>query len=64
MRTIVPPLNDANRDENEYLLKVLETLRLSFKIDTSEAENLHGQELADWVEKTEKQLLSDLQKKP
>ena len=64
MRTIVPPLNDGNRDENEYLLKVLETLRLSFKIDTSEAENLHGQELADWVEKTEKQLLSDLQKKP
>lgn len=63
MRTIVPPLNAPRSNPDEYLRKVVETLRLSFKIDTSAAENLHGQELADWVEKTEKQLLSDLQKK-
>ena len=51
MRTIVPPLNAPRSNPDEYLRKVVETLRLSFKIDTSAAENLHGQELADWVEK-------------
>ena len=31
-----PPLNNPS-DPDGYLLKVLETLRLSFKVDTSEA---------------------------
>ena len=64
MRTIVPPLNDANRDENEYLLKVLETLRLSFKVDTSEAESLRGPALAAWLDTAEKKLLNELLEKP
>ena len=54
MRTIVPPLNDGNRDPDEYLVKVLETLRLSFKVDTSEAESLRGPALAAWLETAEK----------
>jgi hypothetical protein len=64
MRTIVPPLNDGNRDPDEYLVKVLETLRLSFKVDTSEAESLRGPALAAWLETAEKKLMDELLEKP
>jgi hypothetical protein len=58
-----PPLNNPS-DPDGYLLKVLETLRLSFKVDTSEAEALRGPELAAWLEVAEKKLLDELLEKP
>ena len=64
MRTIVPPLNDGNRDPDDYPVKVLETLRLSFKVDTSEAESLRGPALAAWLETAEKKLMDELLEKP
>ena len=64
MRTLLPPLHHGNRDPDEYLIKVLETLRLSFKVDTSEAESLRGPALAAWLETAEKKLMDELLEKP
>ena len=58
-----PPLNNPS-DPDGYLLKVLETLRLSFKVDTSEAESLRGPALAAWLETAEKKLMDELLEKP
>ena len=58
-----PPLNNPS-DPDGYLLKVLETLRLSFKVDTSEAEALRGPALAAWLETAEKKLMDELLEKP
>lgn len=51
-----------SRTEDEMQI-TLARLRDEFGMDVAQAQNLHGQELADWLEKAEDDLFSSLCKK-
>lgn len=51
-----------SRTEDEMQI-TLARLRDEFGMDVAQAQNLHGQELADWLELAEDELFSSLCKK-